>query len=179
MTFLYLIVALVLVFDLINESNDSANSIGTFVSTKILLPMAAVSMATFIQNLARNNSPFVSDKHFRRLQLLSTAFYSLGNGTCDAQKSRGQKITSLNPFKGFCVETATELTLFVAIHLGIPVSTTHTITGAIIGVGSRKGHSAVSWGIFTKIFRTRILTIPGSGIFCAGIFLITNMLNIS
>jgi PiT family inorganic phosphate transporter len=66
-------------------------------------------------------------------------------------KTMGQKITKLKPFEGFCAETAGALTLFGATHFGIPVSTTHTITGAIIGVGSRKGLSAVKWGVTTKI----------------------------
>lgn len=82
----------------------------------------------------------------------------------------GQKITKLKPFEGFCAETAGALTLFGATHFGIPVSTTHTITGAIIGVGSRKGLSAVKWGVTTKIFYAWILTIPVSGVFGAIIF---------
>jgi PiT family inorganic phosphate transporter len=75
-------------------------------------------------------------------------------------KTMGQKITKLRPFEGFCAETAGALTLFGATHFGIPVSTTHTITGAIIGVGARKGLSAVKWGVTTKIFWAWILTLP-------------------
>jgi PiT family inorganic phosphate transporter len=77
-------------------------------------------------------------------------------------KTMGQKITKLKPFEGFCAETAGALTLFGATHFGIPVSTTHTITGAIIGAGARKGVSAVKWGVTTKIFWAWILTIPVS-----------------
>jgi PiT family inorganic phosphate transporter len=77
-------------------------------------------------------------------------------------KTMGQKITKLKPFEGFCAETAGTITLFGATHLGIPVSTTHTITGAIMGVGARKGLSAVKWGVTTKIFWSWILTIPVS-----------------
>ena len=77
-------------------------------------------------------------------------------------KTMGQKITKVRPFEGFCSETAGALTLFGATHFGIPVSTTHTITGAIIGVGARKGTSAVKWGVTTKIFWAWILTIPVS-----------------
>ncbi len=69
----------------------------------------------------------------------------------------GQKITKLKPFEGFCAETAGALTLFGATHFGIPVSTTHTITGAIIGAGARKGASAVKWGVTKKIFWAWIL----------------------
>ena len=67
-------------------------------------------------------------------------------------KTMGQKITKLKPFEGFCAETAGALTLFGATHFGILVSTTHTITGSIIGAGALKGISAVKWGVTKKIF---------------------------
>jgi PiT family inorganic phosphate transporter len=315
MTFLYIVIGLVLIFDFINGFHDSANSIATVVSTKVLSPFAAVSMAAFFNFiaflifplkvattigkgvinpdvinltviasaliaaitwnlvtwwlglpsssshtlvgglvgaavassgwssvvmggvikivvfiviapllgmimsfiisaivifLARNHSPSGVDKHFRRLQLLSAASFSLGHGGNDAQKSMGiiwvalivtgfatkndqidlwivlscqaaialgtllggwrivktmgQKITKLKPFEGFCAETAGAITLFGATHFGIPVSTTHTITGAIIGAGARKGISAVKWGVTTNIFWAWILTIPVSAL---------------
>jgi inorganic phosphate transporter, PiT family len=87
-------------------------------------------------------------------------------------KTMGQKITKLRPFEGFCAESAGALTLFGATHFGIPVSTTHTITGAIIGVGARKGVSAVKWGVTTKIFWAWILTIPVSAMIAAMIYFI-------
>jgi PiT family inorganic phosphate transporter len=87
-------------------------------------------------------------------------------------KTMGQRITKLKPFEGFCAETAGALTLFGATHFGIPVSTTHTITGSIIGVGARKGASAVKWGVTTKIFWAWILTIPVSSVIGAGVYLI-------
>ncbi len=145
-----------------------------------------------------NQTPSRVDKHFRRLQLLSAAAFSLGHGGNDAQKlmgiiwvalivtnqvakdapidlwivlsyhsvialgtlfggwrivkTMGQKITRLKPLEGFCAETARALTLFGATHFGIPVSTTHTITGSIIGAGALKGISAVKWGVTKKIF---------------------------
>jgi PiT family inorganic phosphate transporter len=325
MTFLYILIAMVLVFDFINGFHDSANSIATVVSTKVLSPLAAVGMAAFfnfiaflifplkvahtmgkgvinpdIVNLtviaaalfaaitwnlltwwyglpsssshtlvggligaavasagwgsvvmagvikivifiviapllgmvmsflisglviflAKNHSPSAVDKHFRRLQLLSAASFSLGHGGNDAQKSMGiiwvaliatghatktddialwivlschaaialgtltggwrivktmgQKITKLKPFEGFCAETAGALTLFGATHFGIPVSTTHTITGAIIGAGARKGASAVKWGVTTKIFWAWILTIPVSALISFVMFYLLN-----
>ena len=79
-------------------------------------------------------------------------------------KTMGQKITKLKPFEGFCAETAGAITLFGATHFGIPVSTTHVITGAIIGAGARKGVSAVKWGVTTKIFWAWLLTIPVSAV---------------
>lgn len=325
MAFLYLVIALVLIFDFINGFHDSANSIATVVSTKVLSPLAAVSMAAFFNfiaflvfplhvattigkgvinpdvinltvitsalvaaiawnlftwwlglpsssshtlvgglvgaavassgwssvvmagvlkivvfiviapllgmimsffisavviYLARNHSPSGIDKHFRRLQLLSAAAFSLGHGGNDAQKSMGiiwvaliatgfttkndpialwivlschaaialgtltggwrivktmgQKITKLKPFEGFCAESAGALTLYGATFFGIPVSTTHTITGAIIGAGARKGVSAVKWGVTTKIFWAWILTIPVSALIGGSMFFLLN-----
>jgi inorganic phosphate transporter, PiT family len=328
MTFLVIIVILVLIFDFINGFHDSANSIATVVSTKVLSPFSAVLLAAFFNfiaftvfplkvattmgkgvidpdvinltviaaaliaaitwnlltwwwglpsssshtlvgglvgaalvssgpdsiisggvlkiaafiviapalgmimsyiisiiviNIVKNHSPSGVDRHFRRLQLLSAAAFSLGHGGNDAQKSMGiiwialisygiaspadakpdlwvvlscqaaialgtlfggwrivktmgQKITKLKPFEGFCAETAGALTLFGATHFGIPVSTTHTITGAIMGVGAIKGVSAVKWGVTTKIFWAWILTIPVSAVIGALMFFIFKLI---
>jgi len=321
MEFLYVVIGLVLVFDFINGFHDSANSIATVVSTKVLSPLTAVIFAAFfnfiaflffnlkvattigkgvvnpdvinlnvvaaalfaaiIWNLmtwwwglpsssshtlvgglvgaavakagfgsvvvsgvmkivifivvapllgmimsfilmafllflAKKSTPAKIDKLFRVLQLASAGAFSLGHGGNDAQKSMGiiwvalivtnhvtahdpianwiviscysaialgtlfggwrivktmgQKITKLRPYEGFAAETAGALTLFGATHFGIPVSTTHTITGAIIGVGARKGVSAVKWGVTTKIFWAWILTIPVSAMIAAMIY---------
>lgn len=155
----------------------------------------------------RNMAPSRVDKHFRKLQLLSAAAYSLGHGGNDAQKTMGiiagvlyaggllseftipfwvvlaahaaislgtlaggwriihtmgSKITRLQPVGGFAAETAGAISLFTATSLGVPVSTTHTITGAIIGVGSTRRLSAVRWGIAGQIVWAWILTIPMS-----------------
>ncbi len=327
MSFLLIIIGLVLIFDFINGFHDSANSIATVVSTKVLSPLAAVMMAAFFNfaaflifplkvattigkgvinpdvinltvigaavfaaiswnlitwwygipsssshtlvgglvgasiassgfnsvivggvikivififvapilgmimsfvisaiviNLAKNHSPWSVDKHFRRLQLLSAAAFSLGHGGNDAQKSMGiiwvslivsglattndpialwivlschaaialgtllggwrivktmgQRITKLKPFEGFCAETAGALTLFGATHFGIPVSTTHTITGSIIGAGARKGVSAVKWGVTTRIFWAWILTIPVSAFISYSAYFLINLI---
>jgi inorganic phosphate transporter, PiT family len=77
-------------------------------------------------------------------------------------KTMGQRITKLRPFGGFCAETSGAITLFVASHFGIPVSTTHTITGAITGVGAAQRLSAVRWGVAGRIVWAWILTIPAS-----------------
>ena len=154
----------------------------------------------------RSFPPRRIDKWFRRLQLVSASFYSLGHGGNDAQKTigivwmlliaagisttsepipvwviaacyvaiglgtlfggwrivktMGQKITKLRPVGGFCAETGGAITLFLATGLGIPVSTTHTITGAIIGVGSVHKLSAVRWGVAERIVWAWLLTIP-------------------
>ncbi len=77
-------------------------------------------------------------------------------------KTMGQRITKLTPFGGFCAETAGAITLFVSSHYGIPVSTTHTITGAITGVGSAQRFSAVRWGVAGRIVWAWVATIPAA-----------------
>ena len=82
-------------------------------------------------------------------------------------KTMGQKITKLKPVGGFCAETGGAITLFLATALGIPVSTTHTITGAIVGVGSSRKMSAVRWGVAGNIVWAWIFTIPASAFMAA------------
>ena len=82
-------------------------------------------------------------------------------------KTMGQKITKLRPVGGFCAETGGAITLFLATALGVPVSTTHTITGAIVGVGSTQRASAVRWGVAGNIVWAWILTIPASAFVAA------------
>lgn len=176
----------------------------------ILGMVLSFTISSIVVFLFRRFTPGTVDRVFRKLQLLSSSSLSLGHGGNDAQKSMGiiwaaliisglttkddpialwiilccqsaialgtlfggwrivktmgQKITKVKPYEGFCSETAGALTLFGATHFGIPVSTTHTITGAIVGVGARKGVSAVKWGVTRKIFLAWILTIPISSI---------------
>jgi PiT family inorganic phosphate transporter len=94
--------------------------------------------------------------------LISHATIGLGTmlGGWRIVRTMGSKITKLQPFGGFCAETAGAITLFAVTNLGIPVSTTHTITGAIIGVGSTRRLSAVKWGVAGTIVWAWILTIP-------------------
>ena len=91
---------------------------------------------------------------------------AMGGGTLSGGwrivKTMGQRITKLNPFGGFAAETAGALTLAGTAHFGIPVSTTHTITGAIVGVGSSRRLSAVRWGVTRRIVWAWVLTIPGA-----------------
>ena len=82
-------------------------------------------------------------------------------------KTMGQRITKLKPVGGFCAETGGALTLFLATALGIPVSTTHTITGAIVGVGAVRSASAVRWGVAGNIVWAWVLTIPASAFVAA------------
>ena len=85
-------------------------------------------------------------------------------------KTMGQRITKLTPFGGFAAETSGALTLAGTAHFGIPVSTTHTITGAIVGVGAARRLSAVRWGITRRIVYAWVFTIPGAAFFGATFF---------
>src|SRR5882672_1879038 len=95
-----------------------------------------------------------------------SCFIAIGVGTMFGGwrivKTMGQRITKLKPINGFAAECAGSITLFMATHLGIPVSTTHTITGAIIGVGTTRGTSAVRWGVAGNIVIAWLVTIPAS-----------------
>ena len=79
-------------------------------------------------------------------------------------KTMGMKITKLKPVGGFCAETAGAATLFMATHLGVPVSTTHTITGAIVGVGATTNFSRIKWGVAGRIVWAWVFTMPASGL---------------
>ena len=88
-------------------------------------------------------------------------------------RTMGMRITKLKPVGGFCAETGGAFTLFLATHFGIPVSTTHTITGAIVGVGTTRGVSAVKWGLAARIVWAWILTIPAAALVAAGSYYLT------
>jgi PiT family inorganic phosphate transporter len=90
-------------------------------------------------------------------------------------KTMGQKITKLAPIDGFCAETASAASIFLATHLGVPVSTTHVITGAISGVGAVRRLSAVRWGVTINIVWAWILTIPMSGLIAVGLYQLTRL----
>ena len=88
----------------------------------------------------------------------------------------GSKITRLNPMQGFCAETGGAITLFAATWLGVPVSTTHTITGAIVGVGAARRASAVRWGIAGDIVVAWVLTMPAAGLIAAATYALAGLL---
>jgi PiT family inorganic phosphate transporter len=85
-------------------------------------------------------------------------------------KTMGQRITKLRPVGGFSAETGGALTLFLASGLGVPVSTTHTITGAIVGVGATQRVSAVRWGVARNIVVAWVITIPATALIAAGVW---------
>ena len=105
------------------------------------------------------------------LWVVLAAHAAIGLGTLSGGwrivKTMGTKIVKLQPVGGFCAETAGAVTLFFATFTGIPVSTTHTITGSIVGVGSAKRFSAVKWGVAGRILWAWVLTIPMAGLIAA------------
>jgi len=92
-------------------------------------------------------------------------------------KTMGMKITKLKPVGGFCAESAGAVTLFMATHFGIPVSTTHTITGAIVGVGATTKLSGIKWGVAGRIVWAWLFTIPAAGLISAGCFYLIKLLH--
>ncbi len=85
-------------------------------------------------------------------------------------KTMGQKIVKLRPMDGFCAETASAVSIFTATHLGVPVSTTHVITGAVAGVGAAKNAAAVKWQVTFRIVWAWILTIPAAALIGAALY---------
>jgi PiT family inorganic phosphate transporter len=185
----------------------------------VLAPVIGMSLGLILSIavhwIFRRWSPSRVDRFFRRGQLVSAAFYSLGHGGNDAQKTMGiitgllvasgylekfevplwvilishaaialgtlfggwrivktmgSKITKLQPMGGFCAESAGALTIVGATLGGIPVSTTHTITGAIMGVGATRRLSAVKWGVAGRIIWAWILTIPVAALVAAAAY---------
>lgn len=186
----------------------------------ILLALILIIMAVFTFWLNTLNAT-KANSWFKRLQLVSSAAFSLGHGGNDAQKvmgiitaaliahgsiadftqmpvwvpfacyaaiglgtmsggwkivkTMGTRITKVTPFEGVAAETAGAITLFVTEALKIPVSTTHTITGSIIGVGATKRLSAVRWGVTANLLWAWILTIPVSGLLAVLFFYLTKI----
>jgi PiT family inorganic phosphate transporter len=91
-------------------------------------------------------------------------------------KTMGQRITKLRPIDGFCAETASAISIFFATHAGVPVSTTHVITGAISGVGAAKRFSAVHWGVTLKIVWSWIFTIPGAALIAGSAYTLIRLI---
>ena len=192
-----------------------------------LAPLIGMFIAFFITimivHLCKRSNPYKAENWFKRLQLVSSAAFSLGHGGNDAQKvmgiigaaiiyyegtkgnhmdfnqfvseypwvpftsflaiglgtmsggwkivkTMGTRITKVTPLEGVAAETAGAITLFLTEHFKIPVSTTHTITGSIIGVGATKRLSAVRWGVTVNLLWAWIMTIPISAILAAIVF---------
>jgi len=106
-------------------------------------------------------------------------YVAIGAGTMSGGwkivKTMGTRITKVTPFEGVAAETAGAITLFVTEALKIPVSTTHTITGSIMGVGATKRLSAVRWGVTVNLLWAWVLTIPVSGLLAAGVYSVVKL----
>jgi PiT family inorganic phosphate transporter len=187
--------------------------------------VVAFIITVIIVNICKRANPYRAENWFKRLQLVSSAAFSLGHGGNDAQKvmgiiaaamvayggipgvknitdvpdwvpfacftaiglgtlsggwkivkTMGTRITKVTPLEGVSAETAGAVTLYLTESFGIPVSTTHTITGAIIGVGATKRLSAVRWGVTVNLLWAWILTIPISALLAAGVFFVVNLI---
>ncbi len=103
--------------------------------------------------------------------VIIACFTAMGLGTLSGGwrivRTMGMRITKLTPVGGFCAETSGAITLFLATALGVPVSTTHTITGSIVGTGTVRKFSAVRWGVAGRIVWAWVLTVPGAAIISA------------
>ena len=207
-----------------------------FIFMAPLIGMIIASILTIIiLNICKNAKPAKAERWFKRLQLVSSALFSLGHGMNDAQKvmgiigaavifyhmnvdfdpayvqaddkfqyfvshwmwvpitsfivialgtmgggwkiikTMGSKITKVTPLEGVVAETSGAMTLYISEHFGIPVSTTHTITGSIIGVGLTKRVSAVRWGITISLLWAWVLTIPVSALLAALIYYVVTL----
>ncbi|MBX6745701.1 MAG: inorganic phosphate transporter [Acetobacteraceae bacterium] len=193
------------------------SGLGKTLAAIVLSPalglVLALVLVLVVSWIFARTTPFMVDNTFRHLQFLSASLYSLGHGGNDAQKTMGiiavllfsqgmmpegfhvplwvvlscqaamalgtlfggwrivhtmgSKITRLTPMQGFCAETGGAVTLFAATGLGVPVSTTHTITGAIVGVGAARRTSAVRWGIAGNIVIAWVITLPAAALVAA------------
>ncbi len=216
-----------------------ANGFGAIQGSIILKIASFIVLAPFIGmviafifslivlHLCKKMHPHKAEVWFKKLQLVSSALFSIGHGLNDSQKvmgiiaaaliaahslgldagiesieglpnwvafscfsaislgtmsggwkivkTMGTKITKVTPFEGVVAETAGAFTLYLTEFLKIPVSTTHTITGAIIGVGATKRLSAVRWGVTKSLLIAWILTIPVSAVLAAAVYLLVSM----
>jgi len=184
--------------------------------------LAAIVMMVTVYWLFQRATPKNMDSWFRKLQLLSAAALSFSHGTNDAQKTMGvitgvlvttgfqksfhvpiwvifaahsaialgtlsggwrivhtvgRKLTRLKPRTGFCAETGAALSILFATHLGLPVSTTHCLAGAIAGVGTVQRIKAVRWGVAANIIWAWVLTIPAAGIMAWLVFALIYLFN--
>lgn len=196
----------------------------SIVASPLLGAILAFLFMGIVASIFTHSARQKTDNFFKKMQLVSSALISLGHGGNDAQKTMGiialllfssgylgtefhiplwivlicnlvmalgtlfggwriirtmgMKITKLKPVHGSCAELAAATSLLLATHLGIPVSTTHTITGAIVGVGSFNRISAVRWGIATRIVWAWIITIPATFVLAALVWMGMNWLNL-
>ena len=197
---------------------DIILKIAAFIFLAPLIGMiVALGFTILVLHACRKAHPHTAEVWFKKLQLVSSALFSIGHGLNDSQKvmgmiaghseglgmgirsiedlpdwvafscftaislgtmsggwkivrTMGTRITKVTPFEGVIAETAGAFTLYLTEYLKIPVSTTHTITGAIIGVGATKRLSAVRWGVTRSLMTAWVLTIPVSALLAAAVY---------
>ena len=148
-------------YSLSHGANDAQKTMG------IIAGLLVASRATFSDTSSRFHFMYLSDMKEIPVWIILTAHAAIALGTLTGGwrivRTMGSRITKLKPFSGFCAESGAALTLIGTSLAGIPVSTTHTITGAIVGVGSTQRFSAVRWGVAGRIVYAWLLTIPMAG----------------
>ena len=145
-------------YSLSHGANDAQKTMG------IIAGLLVASRATFSDASSRFHFMYLSDLKEIPVWIILTAHAAIALGTLTGGwrivRTMGSRITKLKPFSGFCAESGAALTLIGTSLAGIPVSTTHTITGAIVGVGATQRFSAVGWGVAGRIVYAWLLTIP-------------------
>lgn len=145
-------------YSLAHGANDAQKTMG------IIAGLLVASKATFADTSSRFHFMYLSDLKEIPVWIILTAHAAIALGTLTGGwrivRTMGSRITKLKPFSGFCAESGAALTLIGTSLAGIPVSTTHTITGAIVGVGATQRFSAVRWGVAGRIVYAWLLTIP-------------------
>jgi inorganic phosphate transporter, PiT family len=157
-------------YSLSHGANDAQKTMG------IIVGLLVSRQALFVHAPGWLGHLYVATADRIPLWVELSAYTAIGLGTAlggwRIVKTMGSRITKLRPFGGFCAETAGGISILIASQLGVPVSTTHTITGAIVGVGAAQRLSAVRWGVATRIVWAWILTIPIAAAIAAVSYLI-------
>jgi inorganic phosphate transporter, PiT family len=152
-------------YSLSHGANDAQKTMG------IIVGLLVATQSLFISETGMMRHLYVPRGDTIPLWVEMAAYTAIGLGTAlggwRIVKTMGSRITKLRPFGGFCAETAGGISILIASSLGVPVSTTHTITGAIVGVGAAQRISAVRWGVATRIVWAWVLTMPMAGAIAA------------
>ena len=155
-------------YSLAHGSNDAQKTMGIIVS------LLVSSQPLFAGQTGPLHRLYLANADHIPLWIVMACYSAIAAGTAMGGwrivRTMGMRITRLEPFSGFCAETGGAVTLLFASHLGVPVSTTHTITGAIVGVGASKRLGAVRWGIARRIVWAWVMTIPAAAVIAALIF---------
>jgi PiT family inorganic phosphate transporter len=157
-------------YSLSHGANDAQKTMGIIVSLLVASQVHFMNQSGWLHHLYLQSADHIP------LWVILAAHAAIALGTAAGGwrivRTMGTRITRLRPFGGFCAETAGGITVLLASSLGVPVSTTHTITGAIVGVGAAQRLSAVRWGVARRIVWAWILTIPMSAVIAALSYLI-------